>query len=70
MPVCPVFLSRLGISVLESATKLTAKVDTGSTDCIFARKHGEQLGLSIEEGERVQIGTATGSFSTYGILLH
>lgn len=55
----------VGISVLGSATKLTAKVDTGSTDCIFARKHGVALGLNIEERVRVEICTATGSFSTY-----
>lgn len=53
------------ISVVGVAVTLSAKIDTGSTNCIFARKYGEQLGLNIEDGEIVKIGTATGSFTTY-----
>ena len=60
-----------GIS-LEISAKLvgrevaiSAKIDTGASDCIFARRHGEQLGLDIERGDVVYIGTATGSFKTY-----
>ena len=43
-----------------------AKIDTGSTFCIFSRHHGEGLGLEIESGIPVNIGTATGSFPAYG----
>lgn len=43
-----------------------AKVDTGSTFCIFERKHGEQLGLEIENGLFQRVGTATGVFIVYG----
>ena len=53
------------ISVGGAAAKLSAKIDTGSTDCVFARKHGEQVGLKIEAGEFVRIGTAVGGFATY-----
>ena len=53
------------ISVVGSAATLSAKIDTGSTNCVFARKYGEQLGLNIEDGELVRIETATGIFTTY-----
>lgn len=43
-----------------------AKIDTGSTFCIFRRSHGELLDLEIESGNPIQIGTATGSFRAYG----
>ncbi len=43
-----------------------AKVDTGSTYCIFRRIHGEGLGLVVEDGLKIEIGTATGSFVVYG----
>ena len=43
-----------------------AKLDTGSTFCIFQRNFADILGLNLERGRRQQIGTATGSFLTYG----
>ncbi len=43
-----------------------AKIDTGSTYCIFERHHGEGLDLDIEGGTLVDISTATGSFRAYG----
>lgn len=43
-----------------------AKIDTGSTYCVFERHHGEGLNLEIETGIAVNIGTATGSFRAYG----
>jgi hypothetical protein len=45
---------------------LTAKLDTGSSDCIFERGYGEDLGLDIESGYLIQVSTATGSFPAYG----
>lgn len=39
-----------------------AKIDTGSTYCIFERIHGENLGIEIEKGLRESVGTAGGSF--------
>lgn len=47
-----------------------AKIDTGSTFCIFERKHGERLGLEIETGTPVSISTATANFDTYGHTLN
>ena len=43
-----------------------AKIDTGSSFCIFERTHGERLGLDIESGQLESFGTATGSFLAYG----
>jgi hypothetical protein len=56
----PVTLSFTDVSVT-----FDAKLDTGSSECVFARRYGEQLGLEIEDGERIRIGTATGSFIAY-----
>ena len=49
----------------ESVT-LTAKIDTGASCCIFQRQFGEQLGFDIESGMRRVLGTATGTFLSYG----
>lgn len=43
-----------------------AKIDTGSTYCIFERHHGEGLNLEIENGIPVYLSTATGSFRAFG----
>ena len=42
-----------------------AKIDTGSTNCIFERRFGEELGIEIESGLQQPIGTVRGSFLTY-----
>jgi hypothetical protein len=46
--------------------ELQAKVDTGSTFCVFERRHGERLGLDIESGTPERIGSVMGSFTAYG----
>lgn len=43
-----------------------AKLDTGSSFCVFERKHGEAIGLNIETGLQNKVGTAAGSFWAYG----
>jgi len=43
-----------------------AKLDTGSTFCVFQRDFADILGLDLERGQRQWIGTATGSVLTYG----
>jgi hypothetical protein len=53
------------LSLADHSVTLSAKLDTGATNCVFARRHGEQLGLQIETGERVLISTVKGSFLTY-----
>jgi hypothetical protein len=50
----------------EERVELPAKVDTGAQFSIFRREYGEMLGIDIEAGLRVEIGTVTGSFITYG----
>lgn len=50
----------------EAETTIEAKLDTGASHSIFARLHGENLGLEIESGEPLQIGTVTGSFRAFG----
>lgn len=42
-----------------------AKMDTGSTFCIFARKIGEDLGCRIEDGLKRLVSTVTGTFVVY-----
>lgn len=53
------------IGFIQNVAKFTAKIDTGSTNCVFERKYGEQSGLNIEDGESVKISTVTASFTTY-----
>jgi len=48
------------------AAYVDAKLDTGSSHCIFQRLFGEELGLDIESGYKLTIGTANGSFTAYG----
>lgn len=42
-----------------------ARLDTGSSHCIFKRAHGELLGLDIESTVAENIGTVTGSFKAH-----
>ncbi|MBI1762336.1 MAG: hypothetical protein HYR56_12960 [Acidobacteria bacterium] len=53
------------IGLVGVSLACAAKLDTGSTNCVFERRHGESLGLDIESGERVRTGTPTGSFIAY-----
>lgn len=50
----------------QDELKLIAKLDTGSTDCIFQRFCGEEIGLKIETGFQKSFSTATGIFTVYG----
>lgn len=49
-----------------SETELKAKVDCGSSACIFARNYGEDLGLAIENGHPQRFETVVGGFLAYG----
>lgn len=55
---------RIGVS-REVSVVADAKVDTGSTYCIFSREVAESLGLDVEGGLAVPIRTATGSFLSF-----
>lgn len=46
----------------EEAVECEAKLDTGSSHCIFKRSHGELLGLDIESVAAETISTVTGGF--------
>jgi hypothetical protein len=65
-------LYKVGITVdliLQSGNlkvDVVAKIDTGSTYCVFERHLGEGLDLEIESGLPVTIGTATGTFQAFG----
>ena len=54
------------LKIDRTGESILAKLDTGSTHCIFARSHGEDIGLDIESGEPLTISTVRGSFLTYG----
>lgn len=45
---------------------INAKIDTGSTYCIFERHYGDRLNLDIESGNLVEISTAGASFRVFG----
>jgi len=53
----------------DRKVSLPAKIDTGSSFCIFERKFGEDLGLKIENGLFQKVGTATGTFVVFGFRL-
>ncbi len=53
------------ISTGKDSAEFIAKLDTGSTDCVFARRYGEEIGLEIESGRLIEIGTPTGIFKTF-----
>ena len=48
----------------QESVECEARLDTGSSHCIFKRAHGELLGLYIESTV-AEIATVTGSFKAY-----
>ena len=65
-------LYKIGITVEASlrngdlSVDVDARIDTGSTYCIFERHYAERLDLEIESVAPIEIGTATGSFRAFG----
>lgn len=57
------------LKITEKEISFPAKVDTGSSFCIFERRFGENLGLEIEKGLFQNVGTATGIFRVFGFRL-
>ena len=53
------------LSVSHTRVHCNAKLDTGSSHCIFARHIGEELGIDIETGLRLTVRTVTGTFIVY-----
>src|SRR5437868_15425523 len=56
----------ISLRLNQSLVDLDAKLDTGASDCIFERAHGEALGLKLESGHLKRFGTAAGYFDAYG----
>jgi hypothetical protein len=54
------------LSDINTYVDFSAKLDTGSTYCIFQRKYADWLGLNLTSGVETRIATATGSFYCYG----
>jgi hypothetical protein len=55
--------------VLKSAGKtadLLAQVDTGASNCLFEREHGEILSLDVEAGDPKTFATAAGRIDAFG----
>lgn len=53
----------------DTSVSFPAKIDTGSSFCIFERKYGKKLGLEIEKGLFQRVGTANGIFTAFGFRL-
>ena len=49
----------------QESVECEARLDTGSSHCIFNRAYGELLGLDIESTVAENIGTVTGSFKAH-----
>lgn len=70
--VIPYDIGALGITVpvilraSGTVASFDAKLDTGSSHCVFKRLHGEFLGFAIESGWPRTFSTATGIFQAYG----
>jgi predicted aspartyl protease len=45
---------------------LLAQVDTGASNCLFQREHGEMLNLDIESGDSKTFATAAGRIDAFG----
>ncbi|HEX8567575.1 MAG TPA: aspartyl protease family protein [Pyrinomonadaceae bacterium] len=54
------------LSCGDISTDFEAKVDTGSSYCVFERTQAERLEIDVESGAPLRISTATGSFGAFG----
>ena len=54
------------IADVNTSIDLQAKVDTGSTYCIFEKRHADWLDLDLTSGTLMRMETPTGSFYRYG----
>lgn len=57
---------KVEIKLGTTSVEIEAKVDTGSTFCVFQRSVAEMLGIDIEAGEPKRVSTMTGSFNVFG----
>jgi hypothetical protein len=54
-----------GLLAGDKLLEFEAKVDPGSSLCVFPRRYGEELGFDIESGEYQRINTVTGGFDVF-----
>ena len=54
------------LSLGDQFIDFDARVDTGASFCIFNRGYAEALGIDVEAGQAVHVGTATGTFDAFG----
>ncbi|MBI4751410.1 MAG: hypothetical protein HY774_23265 [Acidobacteria bacterium] len=57
---------KVSLSLGTEKVTTTAKLDTGSSACIFKRQIGTQLGLDIESGMEKRFSSVHGTAITYG----
>lgn len=55
-----------GLSLGALKAVIQAKLDPGAELCLFQRELGERLGLVVETGYRLRIGTLAGTLTAYG----
>ncbi len=59
---------RLPVTLISGGEEIRADafLDTGATYCIFRREVAVSLGIDVEAGASVRVGTVTGGFDAYG----
>jgi len=59
---------RLAVTLIsgDEVIKTDAFLDTGATCCIFKREIAITLGIDVEAGASMRVGTVTGGFDAYG----
>ena len=57
------------LSAGADSTGVEAKVDTGCEYCVFQREVADQLGLEVESGYRLRLGSPGGDVETYTHLI-
>lgn len=59
---------RLPVTLRSGGEEVRADafVDTGATYCVFRREVAASLGVDVEAGALVRVGTVTGGFDAYG----
>ena len=58
---------RLPVTLISGGEEIRADafLDTGATYCIFRREVAVSLGIDVEAGASVRVGTVTGGFDAY-----
>jgi len=54
------------LQLADKTLRTDAYLDTGATFCVFRRELAIALGIDVESGIPLRIGTVTGSFDAYG----